>query len=384
MLNEVKVLKIERCLACNSQDLCQVLDLGFQPLANDFLLQPVLQETYPLILNFCETCSHLQLSHSVDRKKLFDEYLYVSGTTNTLRADFKEFAEFIDSKFPKGRIVDIACNDGSQLDEFKRLGWKTMGIDPASNLFKISSVNHLVIQDYLREGIQSFLKADLTIAQNVLAHTDNPKDFVHTASEIAPISFYQTSQANMISRGEFDTIYHEHISFFSERSFFELSRRANTKLVSVKKRKIHGTSFLFETGAGLEIDPPEPVKKEDVLGFSNKAVSTISNLRQIILEEKSSGHIVIGYGAAAKGMTVLNAVNVKLDFIVDDSPLKIGRFSPGLHIPIIGIDKLQDFHSPITVILTAWNFEQEIRTRLAKVYSGPIKYVKYFPYIDIS
>jgi hypothetical protein len=250
-----------------------------------------------------------------------------------LRADFKDFAEYIDSRFPKGRIIDIACNDGSQLDEFKKLGWKTMGIDPASNLFKISSVNHLIIQDYLRFGLQSFVKADLTIAQNVLAHTDNPKNFVHTASEIAPTNFYQTSQANMVSRGEFDTIYHEHISFFSERSFFELSRIANTKLVSVEKRKIHGTSFLFETGAGLEIDPPEPIKKEDVLAFADKALSTISHLRQIILEEKSSGRLVIGYGAAAKGMTVLNAVNVKIDFIVDDSPLKIGRFSPGLHIP---------------------------------------------------
>jgi hypothetical protein len=383
-LSEVKLVSIERCLACDSQDLCQVIDLGSQPLANDFLIQPATQETYPLKLNFCETCSHLQLSHSVDRKKLFDEYLYVSGTTHTLRADFKDFAEYIDSRFPKGRIIDIACNDGSQLDEFKKLGWKTMGIDPASNLFKISSVNHLIIQDYLRVGLQSFVKADLTIAQNVLAHTDNPKNFVHTASELAPTNFYQTSQANMVARGEFDTIYHEHISFFSERSFFELSRMANTKLVSVEKRKIHGTSFLFKTGAGFEIDPPEPIKKEDVLAFSDKAISTISHLRQIILEEKSSGRLVIGYGAAAKGMTVLNAVNVKIDFIVDDSPLKIGRFSPGLHIPIIGIDKVQEFHQPLTVILTAWNFEQEIRARMAKVHSGPIKFLKYFPNIDIS
>ena len=128
----------------------------------------------------------------------------------------------------------------------------------------------------------------------------------------------------------------------------------------------------------------EPIKKEDVLAFSDKAISTISHLRQIILQEKSSGHLVIGYGAAAKGMTVLNAVNIKIDFIVDDSPLKIGRFSPGLHIPIIGIDKVQEFHQPLTVILTAWNFEREIRSRMAKVYSGPIKYLKYFPNIDIS
>jgi hypothetical protein len=384
VLAEATVIKIERCLACDSQYLLQVLDLGSQPLANEFLVQPVEQDTYPLKLNYCENCSHLQLSHSVDRRKIFDDYLYVSGTTETLRADFKEFAEYINSRFPKGLIVDIACNDGSQLDEFKKLGWKTLGIDPATNLFKISSKNHIVIQDYLRNGIQSFLQADLTLAQNVVAHTDNPSDFVRIASEIAPINFYQTSQANMITRGEFDTIYHEHISFFSERSFFELARRSGTKLTNVSMRKIHGTSFLFQAGVGKEITQPELVKKEEVLNFGFEALSTISQLRQIILVEKSSGRIVIGYGAAAKGMTVLNAVNVKIDFLVDDSPLKIGRYSPGLHIPIIGVEKLRQMDKPITIILTAWNFEKEIRERIAKVYSGPIKFVKYFPNIEIS
>ena len=130
--------QLTECLACSNNKLKMVLNLGEQPLANSYTKKPTNLQKFPLILNYCNTCTHLQLSHSVDRSKIFNDYPYVSGTTKTLRDDFASFAKQVTESHGIGVVLDIACNDGSQLNAFKALGWKTIGIDLLKTCMKLA------------------------------------------------------------------------------------------------------------------------------------------------------------------------------------------------------------------------------------------------------
>jgi len=176
--------ELNECLCCGSERLKLVLDLNEQPLANSFKKTAEEEEPYfPLRLNICEECTHLQLSHAVDPDLLFKNYLYVSGTSQTLRDYFDWFAKLTQEYFaePPTTVLDIACNDGSQLNSFKALGLKTYGIDPAENLHVLSSKEHEVVCDYFKEKYVYHYKnkkLDIITAQNVFAHNDYPLDFL--------------------------------------------------------------------------------------------------------------------------------------------------------------------------------------------------------------
>jgi hypothetical protein len=386
--NTVTATELTSCLACEERNLRHVLDLGSQPLANEFKKVPEINSLFPLKLNYCENCSHLQLSHSVDREYIFSNYLYVSGTTQTLKDYFTDFAIQATKKYYKGKnsiVIDIACNDGSQLDAFKSLGWVTVGIDPAKNLFFESNNKHHILCDFLKEEHANFLKADLVLAQNVLAHTDNPAKFLQICGEISNSVLIQTSQAFMVERGEFDTIYHEHLSFFSEKSMKMLARRAGMKLVKTDTTSIHGTSFVFTLSTiGEEIVDPTGPTFEDVSSFAESALKKLVELDQVIDDNKKEGRFLVGYGAAAKGMTVLNALQGTLDLIIDDSPLKQETYSPGKNVRICKIEDLKKIGKPLTILLLAWNFEAEIKRRISELEIEDVRYVKYFPEINVS
>lgn len=385
MLEDEICFPISRCLVCESNSLIEVVNLGNQPLANSFTDSPKDQKSFPLVLMYCGVCTHLQLSHCVSREYIFKDYIYVSGTTETLKNDFKEFAQQITDKHGVGRVLDVACNDGSQLDAFKQLGWETWGIDPAENLYSISSRNHNIICDFLKPEHLSLGKFDVVIAQNVLAHTDKPLNFMQIISNLSENIYIQTSQADMIFDGQFDTIYHEHISFFSQESMNVLAGRAGLNLREVSKRPIHGVSFLFHLEKNRsEFQTSEKVTYETVQTFKNKVENTLEFVRNNIESARQEGFQIVGYGAAAKGMTVLNAIGIKLDFVIDDSPLKQGKFTPGLAIPILPITELEKLEKPLFLIPLAWNFAHEINSRVKKVYSGELKMLQYFPEMFVN
>ena len=152
MKSEILSNEIIECLACGFSDFDKILDLQNQPLANDFKEMPVGLPKFPLALNYCKNCSHLQLSHNVSRRYLFENYLYVSGTSNTLKEYFRDFAQKASTLYSNGKtgvVLDIASNDGSQLDAFKELGWITLGIDPAKNLFFDANARHHILNSFL-------------------------------------------------------------------------------------------------------------------------------------------------------------------------------------------------------------------------------------------
>ncbi len=304
----------------------------------------------------------------------------MSGTTETLRRDFRDFAKLVTARHGVGRVLDIACNDGSQLDAFADLGWETFGIDPARNLHALSSARHKVVCDFLRPEHIEIGPFDVVIAQNVLAHTDDPLGFLTTAGKLGRVVYIQTSQADMVANGQFDTIYHEHLSFFSEASMVALATRAGLRVGAIEKRAIHGTSFLFTLDSSDDVGvAPNHLSRDSAVEFGRHAEAIVHDLREELRRFQSMGLVLVGYGAAAKGMTVLNAVGVHLDCVIDDAPLKQGLLTPGLHIEVVDVSVLKSMPSELVLIPLAWNFADEIRERVARVYDGKIITVKYFP-----
>jgi SAM-dependent methyltransferase len=397
--------ELNECLCCGSKNLTMTLDLGTQPMANSFIDDPAIPEyVFPLKLNLCRDCFHLQLSHAVNPDLLFKNYLYVSGTSQTLKDYFDWFANLAVDYYqgtPK-TVLDIACNDGTQLDSFKKAGFTTYGIDPATNLHPISSANHEVICDYFTDEYVEHFKSkhlDIINAQNVFAHNSYPLDFLKQCKEIMhddTVLFIQTSQADMVANNEFDTIYHEHLSFFCANSMNELARRAGLHLVDIAKTPIHGTSYLF-----VFTKTPRDNRVEDILlaernaglqtpatylEYARKAQQVVVDLKKTITDYRAKGYVIAGYGAAAKGMTLVNFGNIHLDFIIDDNPLKQGKFTPGTHDPVVSIDMLDECKDlNVAFVPLAWNFFTEIKTRIKAVRDreGDV-FVRYFPTINVE
>lgn len=390
MINETELTE---CLCCGGSELNTVLDLNDQPLANSYPENLVDDElAFPLKLNFCPVCTHLQLSHAVNPDLLFKNYIYVSGTSQTLIDYFRWFIGLTE-KYVKNKtknVLDIACNDGSQLDLYYDAGYTTYGIDPAQNLHHLSSRKSQVICDYLTEdNIQSFgVQFDTILAQNVFAHNAYPLQFLeYCKSVLAPGGklFIQTSQANMVQNNEFDTIYHEHLSFFSVKSFCTIAKRAGLNVVDVLRTPIHGTSFVFvlsadeDDASGFFIDNEPELNTQVLEAYTLKCRTIVSDLKATLDKYRNDGYALVGYGAAAKGNTLLNFSKISLDYIVDDNPLKIGRYTPGMRIPIKHPDTLAS-EGKVLVVPLAWNFYPEIKQKAQKR-KPDASFVRYFPSI---
>lgn len=391
-----------QCLACGSNNLTPSLDLGMQPLANNLTTEPTDQDRYPLRVNLCKDCYHLQLSHTVDPKVIYSNYLYVAGTSQTLKDYSDWFAGYVSETMTidTNNVLDIGCNDGTQLNFFKNRGFNTFGIDPAENIHSTSSENHTVICDFfgphIADKFDIFL--DAITAQNVFAHNPNPIEFLETCKKLmSPHTklYVQTSQADMVLNNEFDTIYHEHVNFFNINSMNELAKRAGINLIDVIKTPIHGNSYVFV----LSLTETRPYHIQNLIAMEQKlnkldtyiqweenVKSNMSNLKATIQQYKDEGFKIVGYGAAAKGNTLLNYIDTKLDLIIDDSPLKQNLYAPGTNSPIKSINTLSDFtkDEKILFIPLAWNFFAEISNRIKNVRNEEQDvFLKYFPEVIV-
>ena len=390
------------CVICGATHLERVLDLGEQPLANEFHASQhdALSCTrYPLQLVTCPVCRHSQLSYIVPRAQVFEHYLYQSGTTRAMKQHFEWIADKVISELKEdvrnGTVLDIACNDGTQLDSFADRGWRTYGVDPAKNLVEISvRKGHQVFAEFwgARDIPELPVDIDAILAQNVLAHTDLPVHFMkHAAKVMRPHTrlYIQTSQCRMYQRGEFDTIYHEHISFFTAHSFHKLAELSGLKVVNFELAPIHGTSCLvtFQKDTESIIATHDKsiiaaMDEENALGLSHRwfyvqyeahvlhmRTWMIGVLNQL---QNKNGFEIMGYGAAAKAIVMLHFLmedskfDVTFTRILDDAPLKQNTYCPGTSIPVQSVDHLLNTSSETLVIVVfAWNFFDEVVERIA-------------------
>lgn len=408
-MNEFQIshIKNTHCLACGGADLRTILDLGRQPLANSYCKEYEYLDEYPLALNLCNSCFHLQLSHTVNPDLMFKHYLYVSGTSQTLKDYFDFFAKKTLEYSPEAKnILDIANNDGTQLDSYAKLGLKTYGIDPAENLYEEAiSRGHNVVCDYFNmDTVNAFegLEFDIITAQNVFAHNRYTTDFLNSCKQVMhdkSVLFIQTSQANMVLNNEFDTIYHEHLSFFNTNSMKRLVERCGLVLSDVFKTDIHGTSYVFvitktnfldNSGVTKMLEFEKQNGLYDIMtypAYALKCYSATFSLKERLQELENQGYLLVGYGAAAKGNTLLNFGNIHLHAIIDDNSLKQNLYTPGMKIKIMSSDFLLNIEPSAKVVFIplAWNFYKEIKTRIKAKRNNPNDlFVKYFPQLEIS
>lgn len=402
--------EITKCLCCNSENLDLILDLAMQPLANTYRdTKDKNIKKYPLALNVCLSCWHSQLSYCVDRKFIFDSYTYISGTSKTLNAYFRWFAQELKRITPTGgRVLEIAANDGSLVIEIDALGMDVIGIDPAKNIVNSAldrGVN-IVCGYWPQDSSNVQGKFDAIVCMNVLAHVESPFDFLlGCKNKLAPdgIVFIQPSQARMFGNYEFDTCYHEHISFFNTSSIKSLAARVGLRLLKTTLVSIHGDSAIYmlihdeskreitsESFSEKPFGIPESLeayeaninlfKKSTYDVFSKKANSILNNLNFDITEFKSKGFEIVFVGAAAKAMTVINAIGIVPDYFIDEAALKVGLYPAGIPVKIESFELCKKLDRPAFFVITAWNFKIEISEKIKKIGipQGSVIYT-YFP-----
>ena len=353
------------CLCCESLDLVNVIDLGEQSPANNYSIT----DKYPLALNVCKKCSHLQLSHSVDPDVLFSNYPYMSGVSQTMKDYYKKFATLCIEYMPEAlNVLEIACNDGSQLDVFQEMGFHTFGIEPAKNIYEIANKRHYVINDFFPCKFE--VKPDIIVAQNVFAHVPEPLQFLNGCFDIMTDEshlFIQNSQTRMLEQGQFDTIYHEHISFFNIKSLQTILSRAGLVLHdTIYQENIHGGSMVYVIKKKREIDMVAYER------FNQKSQAFKDNFIEVVESYRSKGYKTVVYGAAAKMINMLRFTGVKPDYIIDETPFKIGQTIPGIGTIT---DKMP---TGKLLVIPVWNFFDEI---YQKTYRDSMVFLKYYPII---
>ena len=375
------------CRSCGNKNLKRIVSLGFQPLANNLLNKENDEcELYPLELNYCENCHNCQLSVSVDPKKMFSNYLYLSSVSDTFKKHFIEAAKKYVKEFKlsakKSYIIDIGSNDGVALKPFRDLGFKKiLGIEPAKNLAKMANKNKIkTINCFLEEKNLKKIKknADLILASNVFAHSDKLKEMANCMLKLlnskGTIIIEVQYLLNTLQDLTFDNIYHEHYNYWSLTSLINFFKQFKAKIVKAEKINTHGGSLRVfikkDKNSKIDKSVKNLLDEENKFGltkfstykeFAEKVYTIKKNVKNNIQKLKSNGKKIIGYGSPAKATTSLNffGVSKEIDFIVEDNKLKHGKFIPGVNIPIVSKEKITDKNN--TIIVLAWNFFDDIK-----------------------
>ena len=375
------------CRCCGNKNLKRIVSLGFQPLANNLKnLKSKSEEKFPLELNYCEFCYNVQLSVSVDPKKMFNEYFYKSSTSPSFCKHFENAAKKYVKQFKlnkKALIIDVGSNDGIGLIPFKKLGFSNLlGIEPAKNLSELTNKRGIkTINSFLNNKIvkQINKKADLILASNVFAHADDLKSMAENMlgllSKKGNLVIEVQYLINTIKDLTFDNIYHEHYNYWSLTALNYFFDRIDATVVNAEKISTHGGSIRIYVKKGKKLHSNKNVKKilnEELKFGINKFntfatfASKIFQIKKNVLKNidilKKKHKNIIGYGAPAKATTALNFFsidNTDIDYIIEDNPLKINKLIPGVNIPIVNKEKLKGKSQ--LIIVFAWNFYKEIK-----------------------
>ncbi|MDI6783514.1 MAG: methyltransferase domain-containing protein, partial [bacterium] len=341
------------------------------------------EKYYPLEVCICKKCYLVQLHHVVYPEVMFKDYVYITGASEPMKEHFDQLAADVVKKYQLDKnslVIDIGSNDGTLLNRFAHLGIPVLGIEPAKNIAELAekqgvrTLNLFFSEETAKKVVRDYGQADVILATNVFAHVDNITNFV------AGISLLLTDPGvfiiefpyllNLLTNIEFDTIYHEHLSYLAIHPLVELFNQFKMSIVDIQEIKVHGGSLRIfvqkkkETTAKV-LD--RYLRQEDKFGIKNlKTYTTFATRVEKLKEElltllrrlKSERKKIAGYGAPAKGNTLLNYCNIGtdyIDYIVDATPFKQDKFTPGTHIPIFSETKLLE-EFPDCCLLLAWNY----------------------------
>jgi SAM-dependent methyltransferase len=376
------------CRVCGNENLKQYIDLGQLPLSNNLMTKPdEVAERFPLQVYLCEDCGLSQLGIVIDPETLFSHYVYRSSINQGYKDHCRRMAKQMWELYglhQESFHIDIAGNDGALLNEFKEvIGCRSLNIDPAKNMVTICEAKGIrqFTAFWGKEAAQHLIntlwpKADLITATNVFAHVDNVKEFIEAAAMVLNPTGVLVLEfpylIDFIEKGEFDTIYFEHLSYFSIGPIVKLCNGTGLKVMRVEKQDIHGGSVRVHIGYGeVHESVKEFVLKEyryrDITlyqDFAASAKETIESFGLMVRTLVSNGAKVAGFAASAKGNTLLNCAGLsnELQYIVDETPEKIGKYSPGTGIEIVSMAELQS-NPPDYLIILSWNFADAIKAK---------------------
>lgn len=397
-LAEPLIFRRDTCRICGGKSLQLVLSLGSTPPANAFLQAEQLSEPepkFPLDVFFCKTCSHVQLLDVVSPEILFRNYFYVSSTSPSFVEHFRRYAEDVAKQCSleaNSLVVEIGSNDGILLKHFKAMGQRVVGVDPAVDIASAATAAGVpTLPDFFTaEVAQQILKehgeASVVTANNVFAHADDLHGILEAVKKVlAPggVFVFEVSYLmDVYEKTLFDTIYHEHVSYHTVKPLKLLFEEHGMEFVDAIRVSTHGGSLrgiVRRKGRPHTADPSveELTEQEKAMGlhkaetfvqFAKKVDTLKHEVRELLLELKKQGKRIAGFGAPAKMTTLMHYFEINgdlIDFVVDDSPLKQGLYTPGYHIPVVPTSHLYEC-KPDYLVIFAWNFAEPIMKKNEK------------------
>lgn len=382
----------EQCRVCGSKNLSTFLDYGNMPLAGGFLLREQLGagKLYPMDLAFCLDCSLVQILNVVPADILFTDYRYLSSVTQALSQHFRDYAVLLKEEIlPDDHpfVVEIGCNDGVLLGPLRDLGVKTVGVDAAENVIAITRQRgHEVIPGFFGVAIAEKIvaehgKPDVITASNVFAHIDELDEVMRGVERLlAPYGTFIVEVhyiVDLLKTFQFDTVYHEHLCYYSLHALQTLYKRFGFIITNVHHLSMHGGAIRVfaqrDDSVPIHIDPVlyQMMEQERVFGinrmetyarFGQQVEQYRDRLQLFLVDRKRGGRSLSAYGAAGRATTLLNYCQLDhsvVNYIVDDSPFRCGRYVPGVLIPIVSPSTLHE--KPTNdCLITAWNYREEI------------------------
>ena len=388
------------CRFCGASLRNTFVDLGMSPLANAYLTAMQLHQMepfYPLHVYVCERCLLVQLEEFASPEHIFSDYAYFASYSDTWLRHARLYVEMATGRFGLGarsQVVEIASNDGYLLQYFVARGVPVLGIEPAANVAEAAAEKGIPTRvEFFGEGmarrlVAEGLRADLVVANNVLAHVPELNDFVRGLKILLKPQGAMTLEfphlLRLIAENQFDTIYHEHFSYFSFTTVEKIFGAHGLILFDVEELPTHGGSLRIYAGhaedASKAVAPRVMALKareeamgltrlDSYLSYAERVKETKRNLLAFLIAAKHEGKSITGYGAPAKGNTLLNYCGIRSDFIdytVDRSPHKQGRFLPGTHIAIYHPDKIKETR-PDYLLILPWNLTDEITEQIGYI-----------------
>tara|TARA_B100000519_G_scaffold203428_1_gene226715 strand:+ start:26467 stop:27720 length:1254 start_codon:yes stop_codon:yes gene_type:complete len=406
----------DNCRLCNSKNLEDVIELTPTPPGNNFLSKNQLnnkENYYPLIVRFCHSCAHVQLADVVDPVILFqDDYKYVSGTSPIFVNHFRNYVTDVLSNYsiPQGSlIVDIGSNDGTCLSFFKENGFEVLGVDPATEIAAkataegINTIADFFSKSLAEENLDQHGPAHIITSHNTCAHVDDLNDVFcgvrNWLHDDGLFIFEVGYLLDVYKNNWFDTIYHEHLDYHSVKPFVSLFDNLEMELISVKRISPQGGSIRLvvqkQNGRYKKDESvDEIIKLEESIGldnaeifkdFNNRINDTKKDLLDLLINLKNEDNLIAGFGAPTKSTTLLTHFNINnelMTFIVDDNPLKQGKFTPGYHIPIFDSDEVYR-SMPDYLVILAWNFADSIMKKHQEYLNKGGKFILPMPEVKI-
>lgn len=405
------------CRFCKNELVHEFVDLGFSPPSNAFLNVKQLNEPetfYPLKIMVCEKCFLVQIDEFAKHSDIFNsEYAYFSSFSTSWLAHSKTYTEMMIERFGfnhESQVIEIASNDGYLLQFFKDKGVPVLGIEPTANTAAVAKQKGIeCIVDFFGVRLASELvtkgfKADLLLGNNVLAHVPEINDFVEGLRILlnlkGVITFEFPHLLQLIDQNQFDTIYHEHFSYLSFCTVKEIFEKHDLEIFDVQEMPTHGGSLRIFAKHRDDVSKvqtknvEEMLQKEIKFGINNletyktyqgKAENVKNEFLTFLLTAKKQGKSVVAYGAAAKGVTLLNFCGIRKDlinFVVDASPHKQNKFLPGIHIQVVDEVRIREI-KPDYIVILPWNLKEEISIQLSYTRDWNARFVTVIPQIEI-